>query len=96
LPPKLRRIALATSPEQYQDDQIESPGCNAQGRRAAHRWCRRPGGVTIELREIEIDALIRSGFLEKHSRNDSYAVILALYRVFDRVFCETRTVTRTR
>jgi len=25
--------------------------------------------------------------LEKHSRNDSYAVILALYRVFDRIFC---------
>jgi hypothetical protein len=51
--------------------------------------------LTIELRETEIDALIRSGFLEKHSRNDSYAVILALYRVFDRVFCETRSVTRT-
>jgi hypothetical protein len=31
--------------------------------------------LTIELREIEIDALIRSGFLEERSRDDSSAVI---------------------
>jgi hypothetical protein len=42
--------------------------------------------LTIELRETEIDALIRRGFLEEHSRNDTNAVILALYPVFDRVF----------
>jgi hypothetical protein len=30
--------------------------------------------LTIELREIEIDALIRSGFLEGRSRDDSNAV----------------------
>jgi hypothetical protein len=44
-----------------------------------HRQRRLDGlrSLTIELRETEVDALIRSGFLDKHSRNDSYAVILA-------------------
>jgi hypothetical protein len=41
--------------------------------------------VDIELHETEVDALIRSGFLEKSSRNDANAVTQALYRIFDRV-----------
>ena len=49
--------------------------------------------LTIELRETEVDALIRSGLLEKGSRNDANAVTQALYRVFDRVFRVTRNLS---
>jgi hypothetical protein len=53
-----------------------------------HRQRKRDGlrSLTIEVCEAEIDALIRSGLLEKGSRNDAKAVAQALYRVFDRVF----------
>jgi hypothetical protein len=76
----------------------DSPKISAAAERMRRHRQRRLDGLrslTIELRETEVDALIRSGFLEKHGRNDPYAVILALYRVFDHVFCETRNVTRT-
>jgi uncharacterized protein YqgQ len=42
--------------------------------------------LKIELRETEINALVRSGFLERGSCNDANAVLRALYRVFDRIF----------
>jgi hypothetical protein len=42
--------------------------------------------LRIELRETEIDKLIRSGYLERGSGNDPNAVRGALYRVFDRIF----------
>jgi SOS response regulatory protein OraA/RecX len=42
--------------------------------------------LRIELRETEIDKLIRSGYLERDGRNDANAVVGALYRVFDRIF----------
>ena len=60
-----------------------------------HRQRKREGlrSVTIDVREAEIDALIRSGFLEKGSRNNANAVAQALYRVFDRVFRVTRNVS---
>jgi hypothetical protein len=60
-----------------------------------HRQRRRDGlrSVRIELRETEVDALIRSGFLEGRSRNDGSAVAQALYRLFDRVFRVTRNVS---
>jgi hypothetical protein len=38
----------------------------------------------IELRETEIDALIRKGFLKSDTRNDTKAIIDALYSYFDR------------
>jgi hypothetical protein len=44
-------------------------------RRHRQRRLDRMRSLTIELREIEIDALIRSGFLEERSRDDSSAVI---------------------
>jgi predicted molibdopterin-dependent oxidoreductase YjgC len=40
----------------------------------------------IELRETEIDALIRKGFLKSDTRNDTQAIIDALYSYFDREF----------
>jgi hypothetical protein len=42
--------------------------------------------VMIELREMEIDALIRKGFLKADARNDTQVIIDALYSHFDREF----------
>jgi hypothetical protein len=61
---------------------------SAAARMRRHRARRRNGlrSLTIELHEREVDALIRSGFLEKDSRNEPNAVAQALYRVFNRIF----------
>ena len=40
--------------------------------------------LTIELRETEIDALIRKGFLTADARNDTSEIIDAIYAYFDR------------
>jgi SOS response regulatory protein OraA/RecX len=60
----------------------------AAERMRRHRQRRRDGlrSLRIELRETEIDKLIRSGFLERDRRKDANAVLRALYRVFDRIF----------
>ena len=39
--------------------------------------------LTIELRETEVDALIRSGLLKADARNDRLAVVDALYAYLD-------------
>ena len=54
----------------------------AAGRMRLHRNRRRQGlrCVTVELRETEIDALIRRGLLKAETRNDMYAVRRALYQ----------------
>ena len=39
---------------------------------------------TVELRETEIDALIRKGLLPADQRNEKKAILRALYRVLDR------------
>jgi hypothetical protein len=53
----------------------------AAERMRAHRQRRRDGlrCLTIEVRETEIDALIRKGTLKADARNDPYAVRDALY-----------------
>jgi hypothetical protein len=58
----------------------------AAGRMRRHRERRRDGlrCLTIELRETEIEALIRKGFLRVEMRNDANAIIEALYAHFDR------------
>jgi hypothetical protein len=50
-----------------------------------HRERRRNGMrcLTIELRETEIDALIREGLLKPETRNDASAVSQALYEHLD-------------
>jgi hypothetical protein len=50
-----------------------------------HRERRRQGlrCLTIELRETEIEALIRKGFLQAEMRNDANAVSEALYSHLD-------------
>jgi hypothetical protein len=40
--------------------------------------------LMIELRETEIDALIRKGFLKADTRHDTSEIIDALYAYFDR------------
>ena len=54
----------------------------AAERMRRHRQRRRDGlrSLTIELYETEVDALIQKGLLKPETRNDSFAVIEALYQ----------------
>ena len=53
----------------------------AAERMRRHRQRQRDGlrCLTIELYETEVDALIQNGLLKAETRNDSFAVIEALY-----------------
>jgi hypothetical protein len=57
----------------------------AAERMRAHRERRRLGlrCVTVQMRETEIDVLIRRDFLKADARNDVFAVRDALYRHFE-------------
>jgi hypothetical protein len=59
---------------------------SAAERMKLHRERKKKGMrcLTIELRETEIDALIRNGFLTADTRNDAEAIIDALYAFLDR------------
>jgi hypothetical protein len=63
----------------------------AAERMRAHRSRRRAGlrCLTIELRETEIDVLIRRGLLKADVRNDPHAIRMALYAFFDRTLSAT-------
>jgi hypothetical protein len=58
----------------------------AAERMRRHRERRRDGRrcLIIELRETEIDALVRMGLLKSEMRNDANAITDALYAFFDR------------
>ena len=58
----------------------------ASERMRLHRERRRLGlrCLTIEVRETEIDALIRKGLLKSETRNNPSAVSEALYEFLDR------------
>jgi hypothetical protein len=58
----------------------------AAERMRAHRQRRRDGlrCLTIELREMEIEALARNGFLKTDARNDLRSIELALYEFLER------------
>jgi hypothetical protein len=61
--------------------------CSAAAERMrAHRRRRRAGlrCVVVQLRETEIDVLIRKGMLKADARNDLYAVRDAVHAHFDR------------
>jgi len=45
--------------------------------------------LTIELHETEIEALIHKGLLSHEMRNDTIAIIEALYAYFDRTLVVT-------
>jgi hypothetical protein len=60
--------------------------CSAAAERMrAHRQRRREGlrCLTIELRETEIDALARNGFLKTDARNDLRSIEMALYEFLE-------------
>jgi len=40
--------------------------------------------LTIQIRESEIDALARKGFLHVDARNDTNSILVALYGFFER------------
>ena len=63
----------------------------AAARMRLHRERRRRGlrCLMIELRETEVDALIRGGLLEHETRNDRNAVLKALYGHFNRTLGPT-------
>jgi hypothetical protein len=60
-------------------------GTAAAERMRRHRQRRRDGlrCLVIELRETEIDDLIRKGFLKSETRNNASAIIDALYAHLD-------------
>jgi hypothetical protein len=60
-------------------------GSAAAERMRAHRDRRRKGlrCIRIELRETEVDVLIRKGLLRPDARNDLNAVVRALYAHLD-------------
>jgi hypothetical protein len=62
----------------------------AAQRMRLHRQRRREGlrCLTIELRETEIDVLVRKGMLEADARNDPDAIRDALYAHLDRTLDE--------
>jgi hypothetical protein len=62
------------------------PRSPAAVRMRSHRERRRRGlrCLTIELRETEIDALIRKGLLKPETRNEIYELQMALYAFLDR------------
>jgi hypothetical protein len=59
---------------------------SAAERMRRHRERRREGlrCLTIELRETEIDALARNGFLKTDARNDLHSIEMALYEFLER------------
>ena len=72
-------------------DTTTSPAAPAKRSAAAermrrHRERRREGlrCVTIELRETEIDALVRNGLLRADVRNDLHSIEMALYEFLER------------
>ena len=58
----------------------------AAERMRVHRERKKSGMrcVMLELRETEINALIRKGFLKADARNDTSAIVDAIYAYFDR------------
>jgi hypothetical protein len=58
----------------------------AAERMRVHRERKKSGMrcAIIELRETEINALIRKGFLRSDARNDTSEIIDAIYAFFDR------------
>lgn len=65
---------------------ITPPMSPAAERMRRHRQRRRDGlrCVMVELRETEIDALVAKKMLKQETRNDTNAIIEALYAFLDR------------
>ena len=73
---------------------LESPSRTAAAERMRRHRIRQRNGLrwlAIELRETEIDALIRKGLLQQELRHDSVAVGHALYSFLDQVGLDSVT-----
>ena len=86
---QLKSLALPTEAraEMSSGPTTQPISCSATAQRMrAHRKRRRAGlrCVVVQLRETEIDVLIRKGLLKADARNDLYAVRNALHEHFDR------------
>jgi hypothetical protein len=70
----------------------------AAGRMRRFRDRRRRGlrCVTIELRETEIDMLIRKGLLNSETRHDPGSLCWALYEHFEQTLGSTRDAKQSR
>jgi hypothetical protein len=64
---------------------------SAADRMRAHRERRRLGlrCLTVQLRETEIDVLVRKGLLPPETRNDARAITEAVHRHFDQTLAST-------
>ena len=88
------RIAAIAARGETQPPQPVSTGAlpplTAAERMRAHRKRRRDGlrCLTLEVRETEIDALIRKGMLKSVARNDQDAIRDALYVHLERTLDE--------
>ena len=76
----LHRTEMMTNPPTV------APRSAAAERMRRHRERRRDGlrCLIVELRETEIDALTRRGFLRADARNDPYSIQMALYEFLER------------
>ena len=73
---------------QEQQDLACSPAAERMRRHRQRRRC----GLTylaIELRESEIEGLVRRGFLSPETRNDVSAIRTSLYQCFERTLNST-------
>ena len=85
--PKKLNVKIASLAEMMTNPSTAAPATHspAAERMRLHRERRRKGlrCLTIELRETEIDALARNGFLKADARNDPYAIEVALYEFLE-------------
>ena len=80
-PTKEQLLKMTTNPP----TSTPAPCSAAAERMRAHRQRRRDGlrCVTIELRETEIDVLVRKGMLKADARNNQDAIRDALYALLE-------------
>ena len=86
-PGEVGRVMLDSGlPEMTTNLSTPAPRSAAAERMRRHRERRRDGlrCLMIELREQEIDALVRNGFLKADTRNDPYWIEMALYEFLER------------
>jgi hypothetical protein len=64
---------------------IAAPRSSGAERMRRHRQRRHDGlrCLTIELRQTEIDALVRNNYLKSETRNDRNAIIKGLYEFLE-------------
>jgi hypothetical protein len=85
-------MALDTTAQETTLNQERVAHSPAAERMRRHRKRRRDGlrCLVVELRETEIDELVRREFLTEHARNDRVALRQAFYAFLDQSLTTTR------